>query len=70
MNISEGKKGVTYTVKSVNGDHEMNTFLFSLGCFSGEKITIIKKMRSNFIVNIKGGRYGIDKDLASVIEVI
>lgn len=69
MKVSEGKKGVTYTIKSINGNEEMNTFLFSLGCFEGEEITIMKKMGSNFIVNIKDGRYGIDKKLASVIEV-
>jgi len=70
MKMSEGKKGVTYTIKSINGNEEMNTFLFSLGCFEGEEITIVKKMRSNFIINIKDGRYGIDKQLASVIEVV
>ncbi|MBS4539397.1 ferrous iron transport protein A [Clostridium sp. D2Q-11] len=70
MKLSEGKKGVPYTIKSVNGNEEMNTFLFSLGCFEEEEILIVKKMRSNFIINIKDGRYGIDKQLASVIEVI
>lgn len=69
MKLSKGKKGVTYIVESINGDEDMNAFLFSLGCFEGEEITIVKKMRSNFIVNIKNGRYGIDKQLASVIEV-
>lgn len=69
MKLSKGKKGVTYTIESIHGNNEMNTFLFSLGCFEGEEITIMKKMGSNYIVNIKDGRYGIDKQLASVIEV-
>ncbi len=69
MTISQGEKGVLYTIKSINGNDEMNAFLFSLGCFEGEQISIVKKMNSNFIINIKGGRYGIDKELAGVIEV-
>ena len=48
---------------------EINKFLFTLGCFEGETISIVKKMYSNLIINIKGGRYGIDKDLAEVIEI-
>lgn len=70
MNIADGKKGIVYTIKAINGNQDMNTFLFSLGCIEGEEISIIKKMRSSFIVNINGGRFGIDKQLANVIEVI
>jgi len=70
MNISEGKKGVIYIIKSINGNKEMSRFLFSLGCIEGEEISIVKIMRSNYIVIIKGGRFGIDKALANVIEVI
>ncbi len=69
MKIPEAKKGVIYKIKSINGDEEINSFLFSLGCFEGETISVVKKMYSNFIINIKGGRYGIDKDLANAIEV-
>jgi Fe2+ transport system protein FeoA len=70
MNIADGNKGVLYLIQSINGNKEMNTFLFSLGCIEGEEISIVKKSRSNLIVNIKGGRYGIDKQLANIIEVI
>ena len=64
MKLPEGQKGIIYTIKSINGDEEINKFLFTLGCFEGETISIVKKMYSNLIINIKGGRYGIDKDLA------
>ena len=53
----------------VMGDEEISKFLFTLGCFEGETISIVKKMHSNWIINIKGGRYGIDKDLAEAIEI-
>ena len=69
MKLPEGQKGIIYTIKSINGDEEINKFLFTLGCLEGETISIVKKMYSNLIINIKGGRYGIDKDLAEVIEI-
>ena len=69
MKIQKGEKGIIYTIKSIKGNEEVNKFLFTLGCFEGETISIVKKMHTNLIINIKGGRYGIDKDLAEVIEI-
>ena len=69
MRLPKGEKGILYTIKSVKGNEEIKKFLFTLGCFEGENINIVKKMRSNLIINVKGGRYGIDKDLAEAIEV-
>lgn len=68
MRLPECNIGTIYTIKSIKGDEEINKFLFTLGCFEGEAINIVKKMRSNIIINIKGSRFGIDKDLAQVIE--
>ena len=70
MKLPEGQKGTIYKIKSINGNDEINKFLFTLGCFEGEIISIVKKMYSNLIINIKGGRYGIDNDLAEAIEII
>ena len=69
MKLTEGNIHNIYTIKSIKGNEEINKFLFTLGCFEGETISIVKKMYSNLIINIKGGRYGIDKDLAEIIEV-
>ena len=69
VELAENKLLLLYIIKSINGDEEINKFLFTLGCFEGETISIVKKMYSNLIINIKGGRYGIDKDLAEVIEI-
>lgn len=70
MELSQVDKGITYIIKALNGNEEINSFLFTLGCFEGEKISVIKKTYSNLIVNIKGVRYGIDSKLADTIEVI
>lgn len=69
MKLQEGNIRTLYKIKSINGDREIKNFLFTLGCFEGETISIVKKMYSNLIINIKGGRYGIDTDLADVIEI-
>ena len=50
-------------------DEELNAFLFSLGCYSGEPITVIQKLKAGCVVSIKDGRYTIDYDLADAIEV-
>ena len=70
MVLREVKEGKEYIVKAIKtDDEELDAFLFSLGCYSGEPITVIKHRRSGCVVSIKDGRYNIDKDLASVIEV-
>lgn len=69
MKLPQGEKGIIYTIKSIKGSEEISKFLFTLGCFEGETISIVKKMNTNLIINIKGGRYGIDKDLAEIIEI-
>ena len=50
-------------------DEELDTFLFSLGCYSGEPITVVSRKRSGCIVSIKDGRYSIDNPLAKAITI-
>ncbi|MCT4598479.1 MAG: ferrous iron transport protein A [Vallitalea sp.] len=69
MKLSKGKLNKEYTVDSVSGKDDMVKFLFSLGCYEGEKITIISKVATNYIINIKDSRYGIDEQLAKIIQV-
>lgn len=70
MNLFEGNVGVEYIIKDIlTDDEELNTFLFSLGCYSGEPITLISRRRSGCVVSIKDGRYSIDKDLAKTILI-
>ena len=70
MNLTEAKEGIEYIIKDiVTDDEELNAFLFSLGCYSGEPITVITRRKSGCVVSIKDGRYNIDKDLASAILI-
>ncbi len=70
MNLTDAQEGKEYIIKSIESDdEEMNAFLFSLGCYSGEPITVISHLKGGCIVAIKDGRYNIDKQLASVIFI-
>lgn len=69
MNLNEAEPGVEYTISDITtDDEEMKSFLFSLGCYSGEGITVVDKGR-NLVVSIKDARYNIDSELASVIQI-
>lgn len=70
MNLKSAELGKEYIIKSIEtDDDELNNFLFSLGCYSGEPITVVSQMRGGYVVSIKDGRYNIDKDLAETIII-
>ena len=70
MNLTNAQEGKEYIVKRlVTDDEEMDAFLFSLGCYAGEPITVVSHMRGGCVVSIKDGRYTIDKQLAEAIEI-
>lgn len=70
MDLNQGLVGKEYLIKDVKTiDEEMDAFLFSLGCYKGQPITIISKLRSGVIVAIKDARYTIDKQLAKCILI-
>ena len=70
MILREAQPGEEYIIKEVKtDDEEMNSFLFSLGCYSGEPITVIKHRKGGCVVSIKDGRYNIDNLLAEAIVV-
>lgn len=70
MNLKLAKVGKEYIIKNLNtNDEEMNSFLFSLGCYSGEPITVITHLKNSCIVAIKDGRYNIDNQLAEAIII-
>ena len=70
MTFNEALLGVEYTIKSVaTEDDEMDSFLFSLGCFAGESITVVSRKKKSCIVSIKDARYNIDDGLAETILV-
>ena len=71
MTLLDAEIGVEYRISDiVTNDEEMDAFLFTLGCYSGEPITVVSRKRSGCVVSIKDGRYHIDKYLANAITVL
>lgn len=70
MTLLNANAGEEYIIRDiVTDDEELDAFLFSLGCYSGEPITVIKHLRGGCVVSIKDGRYNIDNDLAEAIAI-
>ena len=70
MNLTGAQAGKEYIIQAINtDDEELNAFLFSLGCYSGEPITVVSRRKGGCTVSIKDGRYNIDDLLAEAIEV-
>lgn len=70
MTLFHAEEGREYTVLRINvDDEELISFLFSLGCYSGEPITVVTRRKHGCVVSIKDGRYNIDNDLAEAIEI-
>jgi ferrous iron transport protein A len=68
MSLFEAEVGKEYTVESIEiDDKALLSFLFSLGCYSGEPITLVHKRKGGCVVSVKDGRYNLDKALASAI---
>ncbi|MBQ8165321.1 MAG: ferrous iron transport protein A [Clostridia bacterium] len=70
MNLKDAVEGKEYIIKQIEtDDEELNAFLFSLGCYSGETITVVSHIKGGCIVSIKDGRYNIDNQLAEAIII-
>lgn len=70
MTLKEAREGQEYIIQNISTkDEELNAFLFSLGCYTGEPITVVSRKKSNCVVSIKDGRYSIDNQLAEAIIV-
>ena len=68
--LLDAEPGETYIVKEIKtDDDEMNSFLFRLGCYEGEPITLVSKKRKSCIVVIKDGRYNLDVQLSEAIII-
>ena len=71
MNLKNAEAGKEYIIDIIKtDDEELNAFLFSLGCYSGEPITVVSHLPCSCIVSIKDGRYNIDHQLAEAITVV
>lgn len=69
-NLSKCKINKVYKIKEIkSNDEKVDNFLFSLGCYKGEEVTLISILGENYIINIKDARYSIDKELAMAIKI-
>ena len=70
MNLMSAQEGKEYIIRGIEtDDEEMDAFLFSLGCYAGEPITVVSHLKGGCVVSIKDGRYNIDNQLAEAIEI-
>ena len=70
MNLTNAIEGNEYIIQSIEtDDEELNSFLFSLGCYSGERITVVSRRKGTMVVSIKDGRHSIDNQLGEAIIV-
>ena len=70
MNLTNIPLGQEHTIVRIEtDDQELNAFLFSLGCYTGEPITVVSRRRGSVTVAIKDGRYTIDNQLAEAIQI-
>ena len=70
MTLKEAIEGKEYIIRKIEtDDEELNSFLFSLGCYTGEPITVVSHLKGGCVVSIKDGRYNIDNQLAEAILI-
>ena len=70
MTLLDARDGEEYIIKDIaTEDEELEAFLFSLGCYTGEPITVISHLRGGCVVSIKDGRYNFETDLAGAISI-
>lgn len=70
MNLRNAEDGKEYIISRIEtDDEELNAFLFSLGCYSGEAITVVRHLKGGCVVAIKDARYNIDNQLAEAIII-
>lgn len=70
MNLNDAVEGREYIIQAVDsGDEEVDAFLLSLGCYSGEPVTVISHLQGGCIISVKDGRYTIDRELAETILI-
>ncbi len=70
MTLNQAQLGEEYIIKEIlTDDEELDSFLFTLGCYAGQPITVISRLKGGCIVSIKEGRYNIDNQLAEAIKI-
>ena len=70
MNLTHAQLGQEYIITGIDtDDEELDNFLFTLGCYTGEPITVVSQLNGSYVVSVKDGRYNINRDLAEAISI-
>lgn len=70
MTLNDAAEGSEYVIRQIEADdEELKPFLFSLGCYSGESVTVVSRRKGGCVISIKDGRYNIDPQLAEAILI-
>ncbi len=70
MNLTHAQLGQEYIITGIDtDDEELDGFLFTLGCYTGEPITVVSQLNGSYVVSVKDGRYNINRDLAEAISI-
>ncbi len=70
MDLTYAQEGKEYIIREIaTDDEELDSFLFTLGCYSGEPVTVVSRTRNGCVISVKDGRYNIDHQLASAILI-
>ena len=70
MTLVNAQEGEEYIIRGIEtDDEELDAFLFSLGCYSGEPITVVAHRKGGCVISVKDGRYSIDNQLAEAIQI-
>ncbi len=71
MDLTQVQLGQEYIIGEIcTDDEELDSFLFTLGCYSGEPVTVVSQQRETYVISVKDGRYSIDRNLAQAIRVM
>ncbi len=70
MNLTHAQLGQEYIITGIaTEDQELDGFLFTLGCYSGQPVTVVSQLRDHYVISVKDGRYSINQDLAEAISI-
>lgn len=69
MPLTMAKAGEINTIKKVGGKEETRRFLENLGFVEGSQVAIVSKISGSMIVDVKGSRVAVNKEMANKIMV-
>jgi ferrous iron transport protein A len=69
MPLTMAKAGEINTIKKVGGKEETRRFLENLGFVAGSQVAIVSKISGSMIVDVKGSRVAVNKEMANKIMV-